>query len=74
LANLYLGTGKALLAQQEYLRALWLDSRFYPAYLGLGQFYLARGQTNEAAFYFKKALEIYPDLPEIKNFLGQPKQ
>lgn len=63
LANLYFDLGKYDLAEKEFLAAILLDSRFYRAYLGLGNIGLLQGKTGDAVQYFKKALEIYPYLP-----------
>jgi len=71
LANLYLASGKYDLAKNEYLAALRLDSRFYRAYLGLGSIYLEQGKKEDAIYYFKKAMEVYPYLSsQTINFIN----
>lgn len=72
LANTYFNLGKIDLAEKEFLAALRLDSQFYRAYLGLGSLYLAQGKREEAVYYFRRALEIYPYLPsQLVNFINQ---
>ncbi len=72
LANLYLDLGRYDLAQEQYLAAIRLDSKFYRAYLGLGKIYLEQGRTQDAVYYFKKAMEAYPYLPkDTVNFINK---
>lgn len=74
LANEYFALGKYEQAEAEYFRALSIDSNFYYSYLGLGNLYLAKNETKKAAEYFKKAVEIYPYLPKVKEFLKRVEQ
>lgn len=72
LANLYFNSREYDLAQKEFLAAIQRDSRFYRAYLGLGQLSLVRGKTGDAVYYFRRALEIYPYLPsQLVNFINE---
>lgn len=71
LAMMYVGEGKTGLAENEYLKAISLDPAFYYSYLWLGKLYLGQGRKDEAVKYLKKALEIYPHLPGVKEFLSR---
>lgn len=71
LANEYLLTGKHELAEAEYKKAISMDGNFYHSYIGLGNLYLSKKDINKAAGYFRKALEIYPHLPQVREFLSK---
>ncbi|MFQ6079096.1 MAG: tetratricopeptide repeat protein [Thermodesulfobacteriota bacterium] len=46
-----------------FKKALELDPNFYLPYINLGRTYYDMGNRKEAAFYFKKGLEIFPEHP-----------
>lgn len=69
LAMAYFRVEKYEQAEKEYLKAISMDNNFYYSYLWLGKLYLSQGRTEKAVECFKKALDIYPYLPEVKEFL-----
>ncbi|MFH1245007.1 MAG: tetratricopeptide repeat protein [Candidatus Omnitrophota bacterium] len=74
LANAYMDRKEYTLAEREYLKALGIDSKFYYSHIKLGELYLAQGKKQEALQHLKKAVEIYPYLPGIKEFLTKANQ
>ena len=71
LGGIYFHAGKYKLAEREYLKALSIKGDFYYSYIWLGKVYLAMDRREEAVRCLKKALEIYPHLPGIKEFLSR---
>lgn len=71
LANIYRNEGLYDKAEEEYLKALKLDKSFYHSYLGLGELYLLKKDRKMAVDFFKKALNIYPHLPNIRAFIEE---
>lgn len=70
LGQLYLKQAQYALAERAFLGAIYVDPYFYHSYLALGRLYLARNYTKTALYYFKRAYEIYPYLPdEIVEFI-----
>jgi len=53
-------TGTLALAEEEYRTALGLDSNYVPAIVGMGNYYKAKRQPNEAFAMFEKAIKINP--------------
>jgi protein O-mannosyl-transferase len=50
-------------------RALWLDSQYAKAYVGLGFFLLRANEHQEAISAFQRALELFPGYPKRKVLL-----
>lgn len=74
LANAYQGMKEYSLAEREYLQALRLDRNFYHSHIKLGELYLTQGKKQKALEHLRKAVEIYPYLPEVKEFLARTNQ
>jgi len=53
-------TGTLALAEEEYRTALGLDSNYVPAIVGMGNYYKAKRQPNEAFVMFEKAIKLNP--------------
>ncbi|HPW18175.1 MAG TPA: tetratricopeptide repeat protein [Candidatus Aminicenantes bacterium] len=70
LGNFYLNQNNVDEAIKSYVRALSLDTRFYPAYNALGLAHSMRGRLDEAAKSYLKCLEINPGFTEARNNLG----
>ena len=49
---------------EAFKKAIELDPNFFRPYFNLGITYHNMGKPKEAAHYFKKCLEIYPEHPE----------
>jgi len=71
LATIYFDRGRYDLAEKEYLRAVSIKSDFYYSYIWLGKLYLAQNRREEAVRCFKKALEIHPHQPAVREFLSR---
>jgi serine/threonine protein kinase/TolB-like protein/Flp pilus assembly protein TadD len=54
----------------EFLKALELEGNFHPSRVCLGQCYLRIGKTNDALAAFKTTLQLAPDWPWAKSWLG----
>ena len=74
LGNAYLKLEKYELAEREFLKAVSIDSNFYHSYLWLGELYRAQGRTEKAVECYRKALDIYPHLPRVREFLSKVEQ
>jgi tetratricopeptide (TPR) repeat protein len=48
---------------EAFKKAIELDLNFYLPYINLGTTYYGMGNRREAALYFKKGLEIFPEHP-----------
>ena len=48
---------------EAFKKAIELDPNFYLPYINLGTTYYDMGTRKEAALYFKKGLEIFPEHP-----------
>lgn len=48
---------------EAFKKAIDLDPNFYLPYINLGSTYYGIGNLKEAALYFKKGLEIFPEHP-----------
>lgn len=48
---------------EAFKKAIELDPNFYLPYINLGTTYYGMGNPREAALYFKKGLEIFPEHP-----------
>ena len=51
---------------EAFKKAFELDPNFYLPYINLGTTYYNMGKLKEAALYFKKGLEIFPEHPSRK--------
>lgn len=63
-------TGDPDAAEKTYLRAIDVDANDVDAYKGLGDIYVDRGASGQAAEMYRKALEIKPDHPGAAGALG----
>ena len=54
------------LAIEDCLLTLKLNSFHYAAMVGLGHCYLERGDLVESLFWFRQAVDIYPDLEPVR--------
>jgi len=57
-------------ARQSYQKAIKVDPKFAPAYVALGESYMATGERDQAQAWFKKATEIAPNDPALWSELG----
>jgi len=48
---------------EAFKKAIELDPNFYLPYINLGTTYYGMGNRREAALYFKKGLETFPEHP-----------
>ncbi len=48
---------------EAFKKAIELDPNFYLPYINLGTTYYGMGNPKEAALYFRKGLEIFPEHP-----------
>jgi tetratricopeptide (TPR) repeat protein len=55
---------------EAFKKAIELDPQFYLPYINLGTTYYDMGNLKEAALYFRKALEIFPEHPSRKLIEG----
>ena len=47
-------------AEREFMRALYIDSDFYPAWYNLGLLYQSRGMNSEAMRAYKRTIDLKP--------------
>lgn len=47
-----------------------INNKFFYAYNLLGEIYYQKGKFDDALFYFKKSIDIYPSQPQIYNIIG----
>ncbi len=55
---------------EAFKKAIELDPNFYLPYINLGTTYYDMGNRKEAALYFRKALEIFPEHPSRELIEG----
>ena len=55
---------------EAFKKAIELDPNFYLPYINLGTTYDDMGNRKEAALYFRKALEIFPEHPSRELIEG----
>jgi superkiller protein 3 len=65
-----LNPGNIDIAIGYFVKALALDTRYYPAWNALGQAHMFKGSLEEAAKAYQKCLEIDPQFTEARNNLG----
>lgn len=70
LGNLYFNSGRLRLAERAYREALARFPEYHRADAALARLAAARGQTDEAAVLYRRALETVP-LPEYAAGLGE---
>lgn len=54
-------------AYDNFDKSLKLDNENWSAYVNIGNLVYQQGKMEEAANYWRKALALHPDLPDIKN-------
>ena len=70
LANVFRATKEFDLALEEYDRAIRLNPLVPPAYDGKGYIHLFRGEIEESAELFRKAIDIKPDYASAHYNMG----
>jgi tetratricopeptide (TPR) repeat protein len=70
LADYYAWVAETALAEEQYQAAIKQNSRYVPAYLGLGRNYLNAGSLSEAERALRTAIEIAPTAYEAYYYLG----
>jgi len=70
LGNLAVNTGDAPKAEKEYLKAIQIDSAFYPAKVNLAMLYNQQGKNQEAERLLREVAEQEPGLHEVAYSLG----
>lgn len=66
----YLLMGDTTEARRTYQHSLTLDDAFYQTYLLLGNLYYAQERWKDAAYVYEKALELEPNLPQVRLALA----
>ncbi len=54
-------------ALANFERSLELDNKNWTAYVNIGNLMYQQGKTAEAVNYWKEALAIHPDIPDVKD-------
>jgi len=71
LANIHFRQKKLAEAENEYLRAIDVHARFFPALLNLGRLELFEKQFAVAIQVLQRAVNVRPDSPDANYFLGE---
>ena len=74
IAAIYANAGDARRAATYYIEAIKLnpnDPEIVEAYMNLGMMYQRSGNTVQALQLWRKALELRPDLPMIRDWIAQ---
>ena len=66
----YLNQNDVDSATKYFVKALSLDTNYYPAWYSLGLAHSMRGRLDEAAKAYQKCLEVNPQFTEAHNNLG----
>jgi tetratricopeptide (TPR) repeat protein len=70
LGNLYVALNRPEEAIRNYLVAIKIDGRFYPAKVNLAMFYNKRGENDKAEELLREVVKSHPELHEIAYSLG----
>lgn len=69
LGEAYLASRQFDQAEEAFARVVNADPESIPALVGLGMTYERRGKLEQAVSEFERALEIKPDMPELRSQL-----
>lgn len=70
LAELFNTQGRPLSAEEEFRKAIELDSAFVPARVNLAMLYNGFGRNSEAESLLREAIALAPELPDLHYSLG----